>query len=82
MNMNLFADAPVELMAAELSFINQCSKFGYKPFKPCLSNMYEVVINWNVQVMFGYAAGAVAPVEKKKRPRKNGNNTAARKAKS
>lgn len=78
MNMHLFADAPVELMPVELSFINRCSKFENKP---CLSNMFEVVRTWNVQVMFGYSAGAVAPVEKKRR-RKNGTNTIAKKAKS
>jgi len=78
MNMHLFSDAPVELMPAELSFVNKCSKFGNKP---CLSNMYEVVRTWNVPVMFSYAAGAVAPKEKKRR-RKNGQNTTAKKAKS
>jgi len=76
MNMHLFSDAPVELMPAELSFVNQCSKFGNKP---CLSNMYEVVRTWNVPVMFSYAAGAVAPKEKKRR-RKNVQNVNAKKA--
>mmetsp|Transcript_31871 Transcript_31871/g.47790 ORF Transcript_31871/g.47790 Transcript_31871/m.47790 type:complete len:80 (-) Transcript_31871:302-541(-) len=76
--MHLFSDAHVELMPVELSFVNQCSKFGNKP---CLSNMYEVVRTWNVPVMFSYAAGAVAPKEKKRR-RKNGQNTTAKKAKS
>ncbi len=77
MNMHLFSDAPVELMPVELSFINRCSKFDKK--NPCLSNMYEVVRNWNVTVMFSYAAGAVAPKEKKRR-RKKGENAAAKKA--
>ena len=78
MNMHLFSDAPVELMPEELSFINRCSKFDKK--EPCLSNMYEVVRTWDVQVMFSYAAGAIAPKEKKRR-RKKGQNTAAKKAK-
>jgi len=82
MNMHLFSDAPVELMPVELSFINKCSKFvEYGDKKPCLSNMYEVVRNWNVTAMFSYAAGAVAPTEKKKRKMKGGNST-AKKAKS
>jgi Ran GTPase-activating protein (RanGAP) involved in mRNA processing and transport len=82
MNMHLFADCPVELMPVELSFINRCSNFNDTK-KPCLSNMYEVVRNWDVPVMFAYAVGAVAPPEKKRRRKRGGRtNITAKKAKT
>lgn len=82
MNMHLFADCPVELMPVELSFINRCSNFNDTK-KPCLSNMYEVVRNWDVPVMFAYAVGAVAPPEKKRRRKRGGRtNIIAKKAKT